>query len=234
MTTRLEFLSDDADGLQMAPIIVVGADANIVLQIDFLQVLERTEVDGDLRQSIVVERHNFQSMIAFEEVRVDCLETVVRCLEALEHRRTRQKIRRQSSQLIVFDKEVHQFVEVVEQIFGDFCNFIVLQVQSLQLWHAREVIARDKFHTAVGDDVLDEIWEEDASIEAGQIRRATISNPNVLDIAVGVSVLVLARDRSDSYVRRVDVHVLDLATVQTARMTQILSNPHQTGPRNLL
>lgn len=55
MTARLEFLSDDADGLQMAPIIVVGADANIVLQIDFLQVLERTEVDGDLRQSIVVE-----------------------------------------------------------------------------------------------------------------------------------------------------------------------------------
>lgn len=77
MTARFEFLRDDADGLQMAPIIVVGADANIVLQVDFLQVLEGTEVDGDLRQAIVVERHDFQSVIALEEVRVDCLETVI-------------------------------------------------------------------------------------------------------------------------------------------------------------
>lgn len=192
MTARFELLRDDADGLQMAPIIVVGADANIVLQVDFLQVPEGTEVDGDLRQSIVVERHDFQSVIALEEVRVDCLDAVIRRLEALEHMRARQKIRRQSSQLIVFDEKVNQLVEVVEQIFGDFGDFVVLQVQSLQLWHAGEVIAHNEFHAAVGDDVLDEIREENAGIEAGQVGRAAISNPNVLDVAVGVSVLVLA------------------------------------------
>lgn len=136
--------------------------------------------------------------------------------------RARQKIRRQSSQLIVLDEKVNQLVEVVEQIFGDFSDFVVLQVQSLQLRHAGEVIASDKFHAAVGDDVLDEIREENAGVEAGQVRRAAISNPNVLDVAVGVSVLVLARDRRDSDVRRVDVHVLDLAAIQTARMTQIV------------
>lgn len=119
--------------------------------------------------------------------------------------------------LIVRDKEVDQIVEVVESIFRHFLELIGRQVKSLQHRHSREVVAIDELQAAVVDEIFDEIREENSSIEARQVGDAAVADPNVLDVAVSFSVLMLAGYRSDSHARRVDEEILDLTTIKTPK-----------------
>lgn len=126
-----------------------------------------------------------------------------------------QKVLRQSSNFVVVNEEVDQLVQVVESVFRNFLNLVLRQIQSLQLWHSREVVALDEFQPAVVDDVLEETGEENASVEARQVRNSAVLNPNVFDFFVRVSVLMLTRNRCDAHIRRVDNQILNLAAVKT-------------------
>lgn len=214
-TAWFDFLLNDWLRLVLAPVVVVRAHAWIVQQIDFLQVSERPEVHVNLMQFVVIERNNFQFVIALEEVTVDAFNAVVWSLETLEHRSMTQKVLRQSSNFVVVNEEVDQLVQVVESVFRNFLNLVLRQIQSLQLRHSREVVALDEFQPAVVDDVLEETGEENASVEARQVRNSAVLNPNVFDFFVRVSVLMLTRNRCDAHIRRVDNQILNLAAVKT-------------------
>lgn len=68
---------NSGDGVLLTPIVVACVDANIVHEVEFLKVLIRLEVDFDLLQLIVVDRHYLENVIILEEVCFDDLDAVV-------------------------------------------------------------------------------------------------------------------------------------------------------------
>lgn len=63
--------------LDFSPIIVGRADARIIHQVEFLEVLVRPKVDADLSQLIVVKCSNLESKVVLEKVGGDCFNAVV-------------------------------------------------------------------------------------------------------------------------------------------------------------
>lgn len=111
-----------------------------------------------------------------------------------------QEISRQSSQLIVFDEKVDEIRKLVQSVFGYRVNQIAVELQRLQLWHASKVITLNELQFAAGDDVLEEIGEENLRVKVRQMRRLAIFDPNVFDFEVRVAILMEPVNMSDSVV----------------------------------
>lgn len=127
-----------------------------------------------------------------------------------------QEISRQSSQLIVFDEKVNEIRKLVQSVFGYRVNQIAVELQRLQLWHASKVITLNELQFAAGDDVLEEVWEENLRVKVRQVCRLTLFDPNVFDFEVRVAILMEPVNMSDSIVRCVDCNFFDFTPVQTS------------------
>src|SRR5690349_14231939 len=100
-----------------------------------------------------------------------------------------QESRRQSFEIIIINKKINKLVQVVKCISRNFFDFIVGQVQSLKLWHSREIISFDKLHSALSYKIFLQIWEENASIESWQVWNFTVLDPNIFNISIRFSIL---------------------------------------------
>lgn len=98
-----DFSLNDISRFEFTPVIVVSADASVVLQVNSLQVVESSEVTVDLLQFVVINGDDFQDWIVAEEFSINALQRVVACLKSFEVLGFAQKLTRQCAvQVVVF------------------------------------------------------------------------------------------------------------------------------------
>lgn len=69
-----------------APVVIICVNAGVVLQVDFLQVSERSKVNINFLQLVVIKVHNLEDRSVLEQIGIQRFQAVVTGRESLEIR----------------------------------------------------------------------------------------------------------------------------------------------------
>lgn len=212
----IDFALNARNGILLAPIVEVVADANVVDQVELLQILVRLKVDSNLLELVVVHRYNLQDVIILEKISFENFNAIVGCFESLEHQCIVEQISWKSFELIIVDEEIYKIRKFIKSIFWNRFDEVAVEIQSLQLWHSGKVFTLNELHFAAGNYVLKKIREEDLSVKVRQVCHLAVFNPNIFDFEIRAAFLMKPVNVSDSYVGCVNNKFIHFTSVQSS------------------